>query len=364
MTKVSIADIASGSIIYPEHVLRSIEALRGDKGYDIVLSGSLLVSASSVRYPNLIENNNITAIIGYNTSSGDFYFTTASYAGPAGPAGPAGGTGQPGPSGPAGPAGADGNGIDEIINNGDGTFTYVFTDSTTYTTPSLIGPSGSAGPQGPPGTAVLGGIDNFNPQIRYVAYSGSVNDRVEILSTADAFTRKTWTRSGTTVTIAADSHNLSTGDCVVARNVNVNYIYSIINVIDNNTFTITVPSSGATVGSMATYIPAFKVNSFTQGGATIVAPTTGGAQVNSINITTGVKTTSNFLITMPASISNGAGANSSLINMNPPIMQAYRLSNGQLITTTSITLNTISNFNQFQIGGLSSLVNNQIRLTF
>jgi len=364
MAKVSTADIASGSIIYPEHVLRSIEALRGDKGYDIVISGSLLVSASSVRYPNLIENNNITAIVGYNTSSGDFYFTTASYAGPAGPAGPAGGTGQTGPSGPSGPAGEDGNGIDEIINNGNGTFTFVFTDSTTYTTPSLIGPSGSAGPQGPAGTAVLGGIDNFNTQIRYVAYRGSNNDRVEILSTADAFTRKTWTRSSTVATIAADSHGLSTGDYVVVRNINTDYIYSIINVIDSDTFTITVPSSGATVGSMATYIPAFKVNSFTQGGVTIVSPTTGGAQVNSINITTGVKTTSNFLVTMPTSISNGAGGNTSIHDINPPILQAFKLSNGTQITTTSITLNTVSNFNQFTIGGLASLMNNQIRLTF
>jgi hypothetical protein len=361
MAKVSTVDIASGSIIYPEHVLRSIEALRGDKGYDIVLSGSLLVSASSVKYPNLIENNNIAAIIGYNTSSGDFYYTTASAAGPTGPAGPAGLNGPAGPSGPAGPAG---NGIDEIINNGDGTFTYVFTDSTTYTTPNLTGPSGSAGPQGPPGTAVLGGIDNFNAQIRYVAYSGTTNDRVEILSTADTFTRKTWTRSNTNLIISSTAHGLLNGDYIVVRNASVDNLYAEVNVIDADTIRVPVPNSGPTVGSMATYIPAFKVTNFTQGGATIVAPSTGNAQVTSINITTGIKSSSTFTITMPASISNGAGANSSLITMNPPIMQAYRLSNGTQITTTSITLNTVSNFNQFQIGGLVSLVNNQIRLTF
>ena len=361
MAKVSTADIASGSIIYPEHVLRSIEALRGDKGYEIVLSGSLIVSASSVRYPNLIENNNITAIVGYNTSSGDFYYTTGSYLGPAGPAGPAGTTGPAGPSGSAGPTG---NGIDEIVNNGDGTFTYVFTDSTTYTTPSLVGPSGSAGPAGPAGTAVLGGIDNFNAQIRYVAYSGTSNDRVEILSTADAFTRKTWTRSNTSLNISAPTHSLSNGDYIVVRNANVDNIYAPVTVIDADTIRVTTTNSGATVGSMVTYIPAFEVTNFTQGGLTIVSPTIGNAQVNSINITTGTKSSSSFLVTMPSSLHNGAGANSSLITMNPPMLQAYRLSNGTQITTTSITLNTVSNFNQFTIGGLVSLVNNQIRLTF
>jgi hypothetical protein len=364
MAKVSTTDIASGSIIYPEHVLRSIEALRGDKGYDIVLSGSLIVSASSVKYPNLIENNSVVAIVGYNTASGDFYYTTGSYTGPVGPSGSAGPAGPSGSTGPAGAAGDDGNGIDEVLNNGNGTFTFVFTDSTTFTTPNLTGPSGSAGPAGPAGADIVGGINVPNTQTRYVAYSGSNADRVEILSTADSFTRKTWARSGTTLTIGATSHSLANGDYIVVRNVNTDYIYVPINVVDDNTITVTTPNSGDTGGTLASYTPAFKVTNFTQGGAIIVAPSSGSAQLNSLNITTGTKTNSNFLITLPTSINNGAGTNNSIITQNPPIYQAYRLSNGTQITTTSITLNTISNFNQFNIGGLASLVNNLIRLTF
>lgn len=361
MAKVSTSNIISGSIIYPEHVLRSIEALRGDKGYDIILSGSLIVSASSVKFPNLIENNTVPAIVGYNTASGDFYFTTGSYTGPAGPSGSAG---PAGPSGSQGPAGAEGNGIDEVINNGDGTFTFVFTDATTFTTPDLSGPSGSQGPAGPAGADIVGGINVPNMQTRYVAYSGSNADRVEILSTADSFTRKTWARSGTTLTIAATSHSLSNGDYVVVRNVNTDYIYTPVNIIDDNTISVTTTNTGGTAGSLASYTPAFKVTNFTQGGVTIVAPSTGSAQVNSINIATGTKSNSSFLLTMPTSISNGAGSNTSLNTQNPPIMQAYRLSNGTQITTTSITLNTSSNFNQFNVGGLVSLVNNLIRFTF
>lgn len=73
---ISTSSIASGSIIYPEHVLRSIQALRGETDTLFILSGSLTVSASDVRYPNLLENPTPTAFIAFNTSSGNFYWTT------------------------------------------------------------------------------------------------------------------------------------------------------------------------------------------------------------------------------------------------------------------------------------------------
>lgn len=72
---ISTSSIASGSIIFPEHVLRSIQALRGEVDTLFILSGSLVVSASDVRYPNLVENQTPTALIAYNTSSGNFYYT-------------------------------------------------------------------------------------------------------------------------------------------------------------------------------------------------------------------------------------------------------------------------------------------------
>jgi hypothetical protein len=72
---ISTSSIASGSIIYPEHVLRSIQALRGETDTLFILSGSLVVSASDVRYPNLLENPTPTAFIAFNTSSGNFYWT-------------------------------------------------------------------------------------------------------------------------------------------------------------------------------------------------------------------------------------------------------------------------------------------------
>lgn len=48
-------------------------------------------------------------------------------------------------------SGTDGRGIVSITRNGNGTFTYLFTDGTIYVTPNLTGAEGPEGPQGPAG---------------------------------------------------------------------------------------------------------------------------------------------------------------------------------------------------------------------
>ena len=79
MTTISTAGIASGSLIYPEHVLRSIDALNGTTPYDIALSGSLTVSGSAkIQSGSVLPQPDPNTYIAYNTSSGDIYFTTAS----------------------------------------------------------------------------------------------------------------------------------------------------------------------------------------------------------------------------------------------------------------------------------------------
>ena len=79
MATISTEGIASGSLIYPEHVLRSIDALNGATPYDIALSGSLTISGSAkIQSGSVLPQPNPNAYVAYNTSSGDIYFTTAS----------------------------------------------------------------------------------------------------------------------------------------------------------------------------------------------------------------------------------------------------------------------------------------------
>lgn len=63
----------------------------------------------------------------------------------------AGATGPQGPQGPAGPPGTNGVGIVSTVDNGDGTFTFNYSNGTSFTTSDLTGPAGAPGPQGPQG---------------------------------------------------------------------------------------------------------------------------------------------------------------------------------------------------------------------
>ena len=58
--------------------------------------------------------------------------------------GPQGLTGPQGPAGADGQDGADGVGIDLTIDNGDGTFTFNYSDGSSFTTIDLTGPQGSS----------------------------------------------------------------------------------------------------------------------------------------------------------------------------------------------------------------------------
>lgn len=81
-----------------------------------------------------------------------------------GPKGDKGDTGIQGPRGLTGDAGVQGvagtNGedltVDQIVYNGNGTFDWLFSDGTSYTTPDLRGPKGDTGIQGAKGDQGVG----------------------------------------------------------------------------------------------------------------------------------------------------------------------------------------------------------------
>lgn len=76
-----------------------------------------------------------------------------------------------GVAGPQGPIGATGNGISSTVDNGDGTYTFNYTDGSSFTTSDLTGATGpqgpagndgldgATGPMGPQGPAGIDGLD-------------------------------------------------------------------------------------------------------------------------------------------------------------------------------------------------------------
>jgi hypothetical protein len=122
-----------------------------------------------------INNGNGTYTFNYSDGSS---FTTGNLTGPQGAAGatgaqgpigltgPQGIQGPAGATGPQGPAGTNGIGITSTINNGNGTYTFNYSDGSSFTTSNLTGPQGpqgiqglqgATGPQGPIGLTGLQG---------------------------------------------------------------------------------------------------------------------------------------------------------------------------------------------------------------
>ena len=137
--------------------------------------------------------------------------------------------------------------------------------------------------------------------------------------------------------------------------------------INVNTFTLTVANSGAASGTEGAYIPAVSVSSVGEAAATVVTPTAGNIQINSIVATTGGSTSgTSFTITMPNNISNGSGDNNSATDQNPPVVAVFNLATGGYIPgASSVSINTSSNFNIYVVQQLQSFgPNNMMRFQF
>jgi len=151
---------------------------------------------------------------------------------------------------------------------------------------------------------------------------------------------------------------------VIVRNANADNFNGAITVVDSNTFTVTTVGSGGTSGTEAAYSLGFNVNGTpTDTALTITAPSTGDSQLLGIMYATGARTASTLSVTVPASATNGAGADSSVTNQFFPIIRA-QLTNTGAISNASMTLNTSTNFNVFNLGGLSTSFNTLVRMSF
>jgi hypothetical protein len=207
---------------------------------------------------------------------------------------------------------------------------------------------------------VLAGVDVvYNTAIRYVASTGT--HRLELTSTGDYFGSKSWTRSGTTLTVTSTSHGLSTGDYVMIRNASEDYVYNSVTVTSTDTFTITVANSGGTSGDSAAYVPAFRGTVTESSGdvsaITITAPgaLSGSCQLHSLQIY-GSTQTSNTSITLPIGTQEGAGGYNTRLDINVPHVTATSLpsSGNTAVYTVAPQINTGTNQNIVSLNGFGN----------
>jgi hypothetical protein len=406
--KILLLDgIQTGQTIEAQQVSQSVAAFTGAEGYAITISGSLELTGSlgttgSVNFMGVADNvagvseaSYGVVLIGPDGSlwSGSSATNLQGAQGPQGSIGSQGITGIQGIIGIQGITGSQGT---QGVTGGLGVQGTTGEDSTV---PGPQGPQGTIGnvgiqgttgdtglqgPQGSTGTGIQGitgaqgtqgptGEDGSvtNPQIsstiRYQAFtngSGLTAQEINILSSGNVYSGLTYSRTGTTVTITSNSHGLTNGNHIVVRGGVDNYLYAIISNVSANQFNYTSTTSGTTTGVNAAYIPAITTSDVSQGGVTILAPSSGDIQVLSISATTGPKSNSSFVLTMPQGITNGSGTNTSVTNQIPPQAGTWNLSNGNFNGASGIQINTGANFNSYTMGAIATFVNNLIRFDF
>ena len=226
-------------------------------------------------------------------------------------------------------------------------------------------PAGDKGTKGDTGSGGSGGVNpEISNTVRYIASPLNSGREWQMVSTGDIYKDLTYSRAASTVTVISTAHGLTAGDFIVVRGGVDSYLYVAISNVTTNEFDYTSATSGTANGTDAAYIPAFGVSVFSGVTSTVVAPSAGNIQMSSMVVARGIDFTTNFILNMPNTITNGSGANTSATNQNPPIIACFNLSNGGFLTSVTVAVNTSSNFSRFTLGGLSAGVNNLMRYQF
>jgi hypothetical protein len=155
----------------------------------------------------------------------------------------------------------------------------------------------------------------FNGLSRYQVVSTALEE-VWVTSSANVYSYLTWTRTGSFLTLTRFNHGLQTGDTVIVRYANVDMVSGSITSTTADTFTLTTPSSGDSVGAAAVYTVGFSY-------AHIGSPKTGGSLflpsghntdliMTSMRIRTGIRAGTTYDLIVPTSAFNTFGQNTHL----------------------------------------------------
>jgi hypothetical protein len=231
----------------------------------------------------------------------------------------------------------------------------------------LGGPAGPTGPQGATGLAVGGGPDVlFSETFTYQVFSDIPNGREGwIKSTGAMIPNLGWTRSGTICTVTHINHGLANGDYVFVRNVNVDYVYSVVSNVTPNTFGVTVANSGATSGGFGFYAGAFAASGVSAAGFTLVPPTVSAVvadiQLNTIVFTSGIRASGGAVIfTLPTTSKNGGASNNTLASN---MFAGYAVSDPTAGTSVAATGFTVS-ATAVTITGMTGTSSRTVRVSF
>lgn len=275
-----------------------------------------------------------TGLPGSTGETGSQGHTGASTIGETGLPGPTGWQGVTGYTGETGPAG--------------------------YGLTGIQGETGAQGDQGETGSAAFF-MDEpiYNNVSRYPLIS-TAGEEVWAVSSSTVFVGLTWSRSGTTLTVYSPNHGHITGNRVIIRNTNLDYQQGLIISTDTNYFTFTTSNTGDTSGTSGAYSLGFTYahTGDPKTGGTLSAPSGihADCQLISLRIRTGSRVGTSYVLTVPESAVNGAGANTSLGDCYMPDFNIRSDSDTLSAVPATMLVNSgASGYEVFTFGALGTL---------
>ena len=273
-----------------------------------------------------------------------------------GPAGPGGLTGAQGSTGPLGPIGMQGSTGPQGVQGPTGLLgdTGLVTQGQT----GMQGLQGNIGATGLQGATGFGG--NPLPNIGYGVMNRyqtetTIGAEVWVTSSSDLYLGLSWSRSGTTLTVNHTSHGHAVGDMVILRNTNTDYVSTPIIATTPNSFNLTVSNTGAVSGSDAHYSMGFVyAHNIGLTGGTLSAPSNAEVQLISMKVRTGQRAGTTYDLTVPASVTNGAGQNTGLSDVYIPIFSVRTDSDTLAAIAATIAVNQGAGYSTFTFGNLGS----------
>ena len=145
---------------------------------------------------------------------------------------------------------------------------------------------------------------------------------------------------------------------VLGRNLNADFVSGIVTRTDADTFDIPCVDSGPTEGTGGAYALGFTfVHAGDPGaitGGTLVAPAGGDVQLISLrqHLAAAERLGITYTLVLPASATNGAGANTGNDDLYIPFLSARQDSDGMGAIGATLAKNVGGSFHSFQVGAL------------
>lgn len=236
----------------------------------------------------------------------------------------------------------------------------ISTATKTYVDTAIAGVSGGGGAGG---SSVI-----YNTSTRYEALS-STGYKVHCVSSSNIYTSLVWSRTGTSLTVNHTAHGRSIGDRVILKNINVQVLNALITNITTDSYTVDCSDTGDTSGTAGMYTCGFKFahNSEVAGaltGGVLSAPANCDIQLHSMRIHTKANSRAGatYDLTIPTSVFNPAGMNTSADEVYVPLTQIRADADTMTVVGNTIGMNQTGSYSIFRYGALGSVAQGQLML--